>query len=649
MAVVAELTALFGIKTDSKSAKTAQETVQKVADGARRLLGFVAAAAASGAIAKMVSDTAALGDQIAKTSEKVGVSVQGLQELRFAAQQSGVATSTLDQSLQTLTKGAAEAALGMGSAREAFARMGVSVRDANGNVRPTEALLGDVADAMQGVTDPSERLRLATQLFGESGTSLINTLKDGRSGLNAYRKEARRLGGVMDAQLTARSSALVDEQGRLSESLKGVRNELSRELIPLFIKSSEGTRKFLTSVRLFIRANLKDTIEFISSSLKTMIGFWDSLNTTFNGTLPIVLAVVAALIKFKTVVSLLKALGLVIASPLVKLAALAALIALIIEDFGVWQRGGNSVIGSLLGNFEDFRATIEPIEKFLRENLTAAWEFIKGAATELFGFLSSEGPGALQSVADAAMEVFNFLATEGPAAIQAIAEVIQPFVDFVTTQFSLIATAVTALFRGDMATAVDALFMAIDNGAGFIFEILVGTFRGIVEFIRNVDWVAVFTVILDAMQTVFDSALEVVNTIMNKITEAVVAIVANLIERIPKIFGGIGEFFGRVFGEGEDEPGSDITGAAGRGAAAGLNSLVDFAQGGRAPGSVAPSVGNVAGGANSVNVEGSTVNVNVEARTNASAQEIGSETGRATRQAMASENRRLVRTATARA
>lgn len=645
MAVVAELTALFGIKTDSKSAKTAQETVQKVADGARRLLGFVAAAAASGAVARMVSDVAQLGDQVAKTAERIGVSTTGLQELRFAAQQSGVAAATLDNSLRTLTIGAAEAALGTGAARDAFARMGVSVRDANGNVRPTEALLGDVADAMQGVTDPSERLRLATQLFGEEGTALISTLKDGRAGLNAYGKEARRLGGVMDDQLTARSTALVDEQGRLSAAFAGVRNELARELIPLFIKGSEGTRKFLVSVRLFIRANLKDTIEGVSAGLRTMIGFWDSLNATLGGNLPVILAVIGALTQFRTILNIFKAFALLLSSPLAILAGIAALVALLIEDFGVWQRGGDSVIGSLLGNFEEFRSTIEPIEKFLRENLTAAWEFIKNGAMDLFGFLSSEGPGALSAIADAAETAFDFVGDM----VNGLIEIFRPVVDFYIQQFEFIATAIGQLFEGDIAGAIDTLFLAMDESIKMLFELFVGLFRGVVEFVSNVDWLAVFGVILDAVKSVNGFILDAFTALFDGLSEALGAVIGNLVARIPKLLGGVGEFFTRVFGEGEGEPGGDVAGAAGQGAAAGLNSLVDFAKGGRNAGSVQPGMAGAAGGAGVVNnVEGATVNVNVEARTNASAQEIADNTATNVRQVMDAENRRTVRTSTAR-
>jgi hypothetical protein len=74
---------------------------------------------------------------------------------------SGVEQQTLDMALQRLTCRVAEAANGTGEAKDALAQMGIALRDQSGNLRRSEDLLGDVADAFARIEDPAERVRLA--------------------------------------------------------------------------------------------------------------------------------------------------------------------------------------------------------------------------------------------------------------------------------------------------------------------------------------------------------------------------------------------------------------------------------------------------------------------------------------------------------
>ena len=55
--------------------------------------------------------------------------MEALQEFRYAASFAGVEQQTLDMALQRFTRRAAEAAQGTGEAKDAFAQMGIALRD----------------------------------------------------------------------------------------------------------------------------------------------------------------------------------------------------------------------------------------------------------------------------------------------------------------------------------------------------------------------------------------------------------------------------------------------------------------------------------------------------------------------------------------
>jgi hypothetical protein len=185
-----------------------------------RTLGVaIAGVATVGGLAALTDRSISAADAIGKTADKigVGVGVEALQGLRFAAKASGVEQQTLDMALQRFTRRAAEAANGAGEAKNALAQMGIALRDQDGHLRRSEDLLGDVADAFAKIEDPAERVRLAFKLFDSEGVALVNLLRDGSDGLDEMRERARDLGIVLDESLVRDAERARTELDTLSQ------------------------------------------------------------------------------------------------------------------------------------------------------------------------------------------------------------------------------------------------------------------------------------------------------------------------------------------------------------------------------------------------------------------------------------------------
>ena len=181
----------------------------------RLLGGVVAGIAAGGGIALLINRSIAAADAIGKTADKLGVGTAALQELRYAAQLAGIEQTTLDMGLQRFTRRAAEAAKGTGEAKQALADMGIALRDQHGNIRRSEDLLNDVAEAFKNTRDPAERLRLAFKLFDSEGVAMVNMLVGGGAALEAVRQRARDLGIVLDEDLIRNAERAKDEMDTL--------------------------------------------------------------------------------------------------------------------------------------------------------------------------------------------------------------------------------------------------------------------------------------------------------------------------------------------------------------------------------------------------------------------------------------------------
>lgn len=159
-------------------------------------LGAAAAAAAlvatTAKIASMTSSNMDLIDSLGKTADKLGIATEELAGLRHASELTGAGAATLDASLQRMVKRTSEAADGTGAAKDAIRELGLSAIELN-QLSPDEQFK-TLADAMRDVENHADKVRIATDLFGNSGAKLVNTLALGRRGLNEVAQEAKDLG-----------------------------------------------------------------------------------------------------------------------------------------------------------------------------------------------------------------------------------------------------------------------------------------------------------------------------------------------------------------------------------------------------------------------------------------------------------------------
>lgn len=150
-------------------------------------------------------------DNIAKSADKIGITTDALQELRFAADLSGVSVEKLDTGLNRFARVASDANEGLSTAVRGFERLGVQVTDTDGRLKPIDELLTEVAAGFAEMEDATQRAATAQELFGRSGTELVNLLAAGADGLERMRGEARELGIVISEDLVRDAVVMKDE------------------------------------------------------------------------------------------------------------------------------------------------------------------------------------------------------------------------------------------------------------------------------------------------------------------------------------------------------------------------------------------------------------------------------------------------------
>jgi hypothetical protein len=208
----------IGVNTDH-FVKGIRETKHPLMNLKNAVAGIVSVAALRGAsrqFGEILSDL----DKIAKMSSRVGLTTDALQELRFAGEQTGVATQALDIGMQRFARRIAEVAAGADNdLAKVLKANNIALKDGNGNLRDQVDILGDYANLIQRAGNEQDRTRLAFLAFDSEGVALVNTLKDGKDGLDEMRKSARDLGVVIDKDAIAAAERMNDRYNEILSSL----------------------------------------------------------------------------------------------------------------------------------------------------------------------------------------------------------------------------------------------------------------------------------------------------------------------------------------------------------------------------------------------------------------------------------------------
>ena len=212
-------------------------------------------------------------DELAKQSGMLGLTVNQLQQLQFAASQTGVTTAELNKGLERFSRSISEASTGIGVGKRSFEALGVTLAKSDGSLKSTDELLAEVADRFAQVKDPADRVRIAIDLFGRAGGGMVNTLKDGSAGLKALGADFN----AVTIQLTGPQAAAVEEANDLFDKLGRTFASIGQQITSFLMPALAGIAEMLT-------VHLLKAFSASTAGLRSFLNEFVSLSNEFLGT-----------------------------------------------------------------------------------------------------------------------------------------------------------------------------------------------------------------------------------------------------------------------------------------------------------------------------------------------------------------------------
>jgi hypothetical protein len=184
-------------------------------------IGGVAVTAASAAITGSVMKAINTGASIDDLAKRYQLGTDAIQQLSYAAQQSGTNLETLIIGIRNMQKG-----LGGGTVGDELKAIGLSAEKLRG-LSP-EKQFEMITEALALVADPAQKTALAMKLFGKSGADLIPLFGT----LQNATKEFDALGITMSEGAVKEAAALDDQLEKLKAQFSGLVVVFGSKLIP---------------------------------------------------------------------------------------------------------------------------------------------------------------------------------------------------------------------------------------------------------------------------------------------------------------------------------------------------------------------------------------------------------------------------------
>lgn len=454
-----------------------QEAGEKISGVGQKLMPVSAAAGALlAAMGKLGLSAVQSADELNTLAKQTGISTEELQKMQYAS-------DLVDVSLESITGAVRKMKAKMDPANETFQQLGVSVTDADGQLRDATSVFYDTIAALSQVSNETERDQLAMELFGKSADELAGIIDDGGAALREYGKEAEDLGLILSQDTLDALNETNDTVDRMKATFRGAFGKLGATIATTFApaveKAAELAKKLADRI-----ANLSpEQVQLISKIAGVAAALAPVL--VIGGKLVSGVGKVLTLApKIATAVKLVTAV--VNPIPLLIAAAVAAAVAAGIwlynhwEEVKAWAQGVAAAVSEKWNALKD--AVVNAVQA-LRDKAAAAWDAVKQTVTKAVANIYSAVVAKFNAIKATASNVWNGIKTSVTSAFDsakaAISTTASTIYSSVISKFNAIRSVAGGIWTGiknSVSSAIngarDAVSSAIDKIKGFFnFEI----------------------------------------------------------------------------------------------------------------------------------------------------------------------------------
>ena len=325
-------------------------------------------------------------DDLNTLSKVYSINTTDLQKYSVAADLVDVSVEDIAKSHVKLEKSMYSANNGSKAQGEAFEKLGVSVTNADGSLRSSDAVWQDTISALGKMTNETERDAIAQQLMGKSAANLNPLIEDQGE---TYKNLTDTL---KEYDLDFVDQETLDKANQFNDSLDTMKAIGSVALSTVGAQLAGYLAPALEKVVGWI-GQLAGWLSSLSPQVLTVIGV---VAAVVAGIAPVLLILGKLAFAISSIMSLMSTLGLsfgMLAGPVgIAIAVIAALIAigvLLYKNWDTIKAKAAEIKASLVATWNNIKTSITNAINTLKTNLSNAWNSIKSTATSVWNSIKT--------------------------------------------------------------------------------------------------------------------------------------------------------------------------------------------------------------------------------------------------------------------
>lgn len=217
------------IQDSFKSIESSMQQVTAAFKSVTAVLGTLTAIMAGGKAFKEVIDASnAWTGEAKKLSMQLGVTTERASVMMVAMRHLG-----MDSESMTLAAGKMAKQIATNGA--AFEKLGVQVKDANGQYRPTLDIMGEVNSKLKEIKNPIEQNIAGTEVYGRSWNDVRGTLKLTSEEIKAAEQKTRDLGLVVGDEAVSQTKKYKESMNDMKLVMTSIEIQLGAAVMPAFV------------------------------------------------------------------------------------------------------------------------------------------------------------------------------------------------------------------------------------------------------------------------------------------------------------------------------------------------------------------------------------------------------------------------------
>lgn len=366
----------FNINLEKASAalKNVSNNADQVAN-ATKGLSTVGAKVAS-TLLDIGYSTVKASDELNTLAKQTGLSTAEIQKFQYASELVDVSVSDITGALKRLTNN-------MDSQEDTWNRLGISTRDASGEMRDANEVFYETLDALSRIENETERDQVAMTLFGKNANQLAGIIDDGGKALREMGDEAENLGLILSQDTLDSMNSVNDTVDRLRAQFRATFAEngakLVEELTPLINRVANALSNVVNYIGRLSGRQLETILKIAGAValISSVAGIISRITGTASKLMP-VLSKINTLVAANPTIAIIGAIVI----------AVGALTALIIRN---WD-----TIKATLSNVASWirERVITPVSNFF-ENL---WSGLKSGVKTVGNFFINIANGVIRGI-----------------------------------------------------------------------------------------------------------------------------------------------------------------------------------------------------------------------------------------------------------